>query len=101
MSSGAHQYLSNVQKASKTARNHGLKSTRRYAHRYRRFGNLRIMLNKWRPIIADAVDHVLKALLLKSVYTRCANDVNSIFESPDVENLPIMKINLNNEKFMR
>ena len=50
-----------------------------------------MMLNKWRPIIAaDAVDH-----------TRCANDVNSIFESPDVENLPIMKIILNNEKFMR
>ena len=27
----------------------------------------------------------------------CANDVDSIFESPDVENLSIMKIILNNE----
>ena len=59
----AHQYLSNVQKASKTAWNHGLKTTRRYAHpRYRRFGNFWMMLNKWRPIIADAV---WKASLLK------------------------------------
>ena len=32
---------------------------------------------------------------------KCVNDVNSIFESPDVQNLPIMKIILNNEKFMR
>ena len=63
-----------------------------------------MMLNKWRPIIGDAVDHVSKASLLKSVYTvyTCyANDVNSIFERPDVENLPIMKIILNNEKFMQ
>ena len=67
VSNGAHQYLSNVQKASKTEWNHCLKTTRRYAHRYRRFGNFRMMLNKWRTIVADAVDHVSKASLLKSV----------------------------------
>ena len=58
-----------------------------------------MILNKLRPIFADAVDYVSKASLLKSVYT--LYDVNSIFESPDVENLRIMKIILSNENFMR
>ena len=71
VSSGAHQYLSNVQKANKTASNHGLKTTQLYAHRYHCFGNFQMIFNKWRPIIADAVDHVSKTWLLKSVYTLC------------------------------
>ena len=67
----AHQYLSNVQKASKTAWNHGLKIMRQYTHRYCCFGNFRVMLNECWPIITDAVDHISKASLLKRVYTLC------------------------------
>ena len=44
---------------------------RRYAHSYRRLGNFQMLSNKWRPIIADAVNHVSKDWLLKSVYTLC------------------------------
>ena len=67
----AHQYLSNVQKAAKTVWNHGLKTTRRYAHCCRHFGNFQMMSNKWQLIIADAVNHVSKASLLESVHTLC------------------------------
>ena len=56
-----------IKKTGKTAWNHRLKTTRRYAQRYRRFGNLQMMSNKWQLIIADAVDHLSKASLLKNV----------------------------------
>ena len=53
-----------------------------------------MMSNKWRLIIADAVDQVGRPRIEGFA-------INSIFESPDMENLPIMKIILNTEKFMR
>ena len=97
VSSGAHQYLSNVQKVSKTAWNHGLKTMWRYTHRYRRFGNFQMATDHcwcrcWPRIEGFAIK--------KCVHTENDVYINGIFESPDVENLPIMKIILKNEKFM-
>ena len=74
---------------------------------FEKHGAMRTLLSSFREFTNDVkqmvtdhhwcgrvVDHVSKASLLK-VCKRCANDVNSIFENPDVENLPMMKMFVN------